>query len=287
LDFKSEAICFGQPGRFQNFTTSLVEQEWLRLLKRGICPCSYQTLSFLFLPPQLSTTLRIPLNRQNHNGTSIFIEYSDAKEIKQLLREQQLQEKHIQDNEIILVKNIIEESLSVIQLVPSIAHDIFKLVQAIWILNSPGEEYDVSYSHPMIPFSIFISITSVRNEIGKIRIAESIVHEAMHLKLSLIEKAAPLIKEQDSISKLYSPWKLQMRPVQGVLHGLFVFKMLLLFYQELKSEYAVSSGPHNFILKRMLEIKEEIKAVKNLKENSSLTTIGSDLVKELLDVELL
>ncbi|HEX8333008.1 MAG TPA: HEXXH motif-containing putative peptide modification protein, partial [Segetibacter sp.] len=106
------------------------------------------------------------------------------------------------------------------------------LVRSIHILRQADVEIDLSYSHPNIPFSIFVSVCADDSTISNLRVAESILHEAMHLKLTLIENFIPLVRLNTN-STFYSPWRDEERPVRGVLHGLFVFTAIIEFYKEL------------------------------------------------------
>ena len=59
---------------------------------------------------------------------------------------------------------------------------------------------------------------------------EAILHEAMHLQLSLIERYIPLIESTGETKLYYSPWRNEARPARGVLHGLFVFRAIYEFF---------------------------------------------------------
>lgn len=52
---------------------------------------------------------------------------------------------------------------------------------------------------------------------------ESMVHEAAHLWLFLVEDVAPLARNAWEGSAVVSPWRTDVRPVGGVVHGAFVF----------------------------------------------------------------
>lgn len=47
--------------------------------------------------------------------------------------------------------------------------------------------YDVSHSTPVLPLSIFVSVPGADERHAELRLAESIIHEAMHLQLTFIE----------------------------------------------------------------------------------------------------
>jgi hypothetical protein len=55
-------------------------------------------------------------------------------------------------------------------------------------LHVADPEFDISHSDPEVPFSIFVSVPGVDEPYGPLRLAEQIVHECMHLQLTLIER---------------------------------------------------------------------------------------------------
>ena len=154
------------------------------------------------------------------------------------------------------------------------------IVKSIQLIRSEDAETDVSYSHPDIPFTIFVSICGGDSLISSLRVAESILHESMHLLLTLIEGVVPLV---DTISKAiyYSPWRDEDRPVRGVLHGLFVFKAISDFYAVLCPQItdAVSKA---YILKRVDQISGEMALLKDFPLSPGLTEEGKQLAIKLV-----
>lgn len=97
------------------------------------------------------------------------------------------------------------------------------LVRTVHLLEAPIG-YDVSHSDPELPFSICISLPQPGETDGVLRLAEAILHESMHLQLTMIELQVPLIA--DDLECAYSPWKHEVRPIGGLLHGLYVFAVI-------------------------------------------------------------
>lgn len=118
---------------------------------------------------------------------------------------------------------VLISSAKLIGVSPSLTKSVETLVRALHILEEVDPEIDVSYSTPMLPFSIFLTVPRQGNEVAY-RVAEAIVHEAMHLQLSLIERTSALYS-QSSISH-YSPWKRKVRPLSGIVHSLYVFSAI-------------------------------------------------------------
>ena len=186
-----------------------------------------------------------------------------------------------------LVKNRIatklKKALNVLGVVPDCLRCIVSLVNCIQLIWSEGPEYDSSYSHPDIPFTIFVSVCEDDSAISNIRVAESILHEAMHLKLSLVEKAMPLV-EEGSIERFYSPWRNEYRPLRGVLHGLFVFRAILDFYHD-SMPNALLPEMKKFINDRLEEINSELSLLHDFPNTNGLTSIGKELALRLLEIK--
>jgi hypothetical protein len=147
-----------------------------------------------------------------------------------------------------------------------------ELVWRCHIVESENDDYDVSFSDPAIPFSIFISAPTRVERRSVLRVAESLIHETMHLQLTLFELCCPLIDPLSTWS-MYSPWKRQVRPAQGILHGLYVFYVLRWLWQE------ISKTTHNeidreFALRRVNEINEEISLVRAFEKSPALNKSG-------------
>lgn len=153
------------------------------------------------------------------------------------------------------------------------------LVQRVQVLRQPQPEFDISYSHPNIPFSIFVSVGegNLKNDI--VRLAESILHEALHLQLTLIENITTLI-EDNSIS-YFSPWRGQKRPIRGVLHGMYVFKGILDFYESITPKLT-NDQIFDFVDWRIEQIKEDFLLLSNFPSSRGLTANGATLAKNLL-----
>jgi HEXXH motif-containing protein len=166
--------------------------------------------------------------------------------------------------------------------VPAVQGSVQSLVKTIQVLRSPDPEIDVSYSHPDIPFSVFVSVGEDCSLVATLRVAESLLHEAMHLKLTLLEKEIPLL-QADSQGFYYSPWRDEYRPARGVLHGLFVFTVVHAFYSVLRKQAGLSAEASLFICHRMEDIKGEIDQVKGFEHALDLTAAGKALVSTLIE----
>lgn len=122
------------------------------------------------------------------------------------------------------VTETLTAAFDLIGLVPTLLDSVRALVKSMHVLDAPNVASDVSFSKPEIPFSIFVSVPRQRVAHDSFRVAEAIVHEAMHLQLSLVERVVPLVCGGEE--RFYSPWKHAPRNATGMLHGLYVFSVI-------------------------------------------------------------
>lgn len=169
----------------------------------------------------------------------------------------------------------LERALMPLQQVPSLAATVGTLAKSVHILEAPEPGYDVSYSDPLIPFSVFLNISEGR--FADLRTTEALVHEAMHLQLSLIEKIAPIAKVDQGL--LYSPWKNSKRPASGLMHALYVFRVI---DQWLTLLPQTSQEAVDYAEKRHKEIGEEVKQLDTASLVDHLTPEGQQLLSRLL-----
>ncbi len=168
----------------------------------------------------------------------------------------------------------------VVDLHPFLATCVHEFVWNCHLVLPPEDSYDVSFSDPNVPFSIFISAPKQSSRTSVLRVAENIVHEAMHLQLTLFETVHPLIDSTSDWS-MYSPWKKQSRPAQGILHGLYVFAILRWLWSQTLMQ---STNPEDreFAQRRILEIEEEIDAVRDFQDSPALTSKGKTFLAHLV-----
>jgi len=156
------------------------------------------------------------------------------------------------------------------------------LVRAVHVLAArPG--YDCSHSDPGLPFSIFVSVPMGERD-AELRLAESILHETMHLQLSLIERETPIV--QGDAALLYSPWQDRARPVAGLVHGLYVFACILDWFDAIERAASLAPGERDYFARRRADIRGEIGQVADLPQAAGLTPVGRVLSQWLIDRSL-
>lgn len=179
-----------------------------------------------------------------------------------------------------LILTCFQEALQLLNYVVPSCSCIHALVRSIIVLVPDNPDTDISYSHPAIPFSIFISCSAQPSDYQEIRLLEAMLHEAMHLQLSFIEWYIPLIESTGETDLYYSPWRNEARPARGVLHGLFVFRAIYEFFSTLIA--CSQSVSIKFYANRRLErIAHEIGSLTNFSASPALTATGSLFAEQL------
>ncbi len=170
-------------------------------------------------------------------------------------------------------------ALELLGQVNGLLKSVSQLVNSIQVLKSGDEEIDVSYSHPELFSTIFVSVCKDLTPLSAVRAAESILHESIHLKLTLIEHLVPLVKP-DTGNRYFSPWREEARPARGVMHGLFVFRAVLDFFRTLNGQTRASIKDHLDF--RQEQIIEEFEQLDQFDRCPDLTPDGATLIKNLL-----
>lgn len=168
----------------------------------------------------------------------------------------------------------ISAATSLICLVPSLALTVSTLVRSVHILKSDDPSIDISFSDPRIPFSIFLSVS--QGEGAELRNAEAIIHETMHLQLSLVEQVVPLVL--DNKMARFSPWKQELRPLSGLIHALYVFRVIDTWLEHISA----SSPAVSNISRRREQIAEEIAELDLTGTQAGFTEAGQALMRGLL-----
>lgn len=170
-------------------------------------------------------------------------------------------------------------AMLLIDVVPGAGEVCRELVWSITPVDVEGSGYDTGYSDPALPFSIFIGAHAAEDCVPTIRLAESVLHEAMHLQLSLIEDSVPLIVGNGE--QRYSPWQRRPRPTQGILHGLYVFRVIQDWLGGLITDPARAKADIEHARIRIMQIEAECSELANVAASDDLTTDGRILAAAL------
>ena len=90
---------------------------------------------------------------------------------------------------------------------PELSSCVGLLVRCVHLLKAPSPEVDCSYSRPDLPFSVFLSVPGYGTHARIERVTEALVHETMHIQLSLLERRIPLVESDRPESVAFSPWR--------------------------------------------------------------------------------
>lgn len=180
-----------------------------------------------------------------------------------------------------LILDCVQEAIDILTSLPTLHRTVAKLVRVCHLIKPADDDYDMSYSDPQVPFSIFVSVPQRRRTNDVLRVAESIVHEAMHLQLTLIEQATPLVHPSDE--RYFSPWKSAYRSLQGVLHALYVFRVIAQYLERLLEFPGWSPSSSAHMCHRRREIALQVHEISTFKGHPALTALGSRFVQRLVD----
>ena len=171
---------------------------------------------------------------------------------------------------------IMNSVFRMIVVVPQLLNTVIGLCRSLHVLLSQDSEVDVSFSKPELPFSIFVSVPSSNSRYPVERLVESVLHEALHLQLSIVQRLVPLIEDHGEEEKMFSPWKEKLRGISGVLHSVYVFKNLHFFWSQMANS---NYGSSEFAFHRILEIEENLKIVERILNTQCLTSYGRQIVQ--------
>ena len=261
------------------FRWQLLEQEsGLTAESYGTARAMARTVS---APRQITTALIVDGVRiaRQRSGTNVFIEslpdyfsnrLSDATfefyEDHEILRSQTLGPLH--------------DAFSLFSRVPTLTSSIFAFTRTIHVVKPYDDAYDISFSDPAAPFSVFVSIPRKPCAHLTWRIAESILHEAMHQQLATIEKNVSLL--MPSKREFYSPWRGELRSAHGILHAAYVFRVIERFLERASRLRIVESDTRYYIDSRRQEINGQLCEIMSFRDCSTLTPIGREFVCRLL-----
>ena len=231
-----------EPLWFPRLAKPVTRVAWERLHREiGLNPKSYSTTRLLLRDPKAEHKIVAhckPGSEQEEDGTlgGIPVESLAADLVRQ-----------ITDSEIQLLDSCsiagivtpqLDEALSLLDLVPTVRPTVCQLVRALHVIDPGDTDTDVSFSDPAVPFSIFVSVPPATSETGTLRVAEAILHEAMHLHLTLIAQIVPLVEPRGRMR--YSPWRGEERDSEGIIQALYVFSVIRSFLPCFQEPYHTS-----------------------------------------------
>ena len=164
---------------------------------------------------------------------------------------------------------------------PELSSSIGHLVRCLHLLKAPSPEFDCSYTKPGLPFSVFLSVPGhdVRARIE--RVTEALVHETMHLQLSLVERRISLVDPRRAETTAFSPWRGRERNVRGALHALYVFVVVQKLWQR-AAQRTPCGLDLEFVEARVCAIRDQVARTRHLAASRGLSREGRQFVRQLL-----
>ena len=164
---------------------------------------------------------------------------------------------------------------------PELSSSVGSLVRCVHLLKAPSAELDCSYSRPDLPFSVFVSVPDQGTRARIERVTEALVHETMHLQLSLVERRIQLVEPLRAETVAFSPWRRSVRNVRGVLHALHVFVVVQRLWQR-ATRRTPSGLDREFAEARVRAIRDDVARTRHLASSPGLSPEGRQLVRQLL-----
>ena len=164
---------------------------------------------------------------------------------------------------------------------PELSSSVGHLVRCVHLLKAPSPEVDCSFSRPDLPFSVFLSVPDHGTHARIERVTEALVHETMHLQLSLLERRIPLVESDRPETVTFSPWRNCERNVQGVLHALHVFVIVQRLWKR-AAQRTPRGLNRRFAEARVRAVRDEVARAQLLPASPGLTQEGRQLVRQLL-----
>ena len=261
----------------------LAESEWGVLQKnKGIKRQHYSTLRAVSSGTNNGSitvgTLALSNSSRSHPRYNLSIEWLPTKQLSNLFGCPYSCYSRT-DSALPLALQTVTESFAILDRFSSASDTIEHFVRSLHVLKPPDNDTDISFSDPEAPFSAFVSVPTKSTPEASWRVAESILHECMHLQLTAIEHVVPLLTTSNGT--FYSPWRREIRPVSGVLHGAYAFFGVNDFV--LQALRFVDSTPvRSYLRARHCTLREQFAAIQSLGDSESLSPIGSAFARHMI-----
>ena len=271
-----------EPLWFPRLAGPLARVAWDRLQSEiGLNPNSYSTTRLLLRDPKaehlIAARCRPRSGQDRHDDLEVVpVEILTADVVRQIADG----DVRLLDTRSIAgtVANKLDAAISLLDLVPTVWPTVCQLVRALHVIDPGDNETDVSFSDPSVPFSVFVSVPPTQSEIVTLRIAEAILHESMHLHLTLIAQIVPLVQPKGKMR--YSPWRREERDSEGILQALYVFSVIRSFFAMVPTPRPDEAS--DYVSDRTQQIEAQIRQARDFRECDELTPEGAALVARLL-----
>lgn len=162
-----------------------------------------------------------------------------------------------------------------------LANELAEFVSAVALLEPPTIDAYPSGSCSFCPGAVFVT-----NAQDPDMLAELLLHECGHTKLFLLQREEPLLDAEVhgngwEEAAYYSPWRDAPRPLQGILHGFFVFTEVA-GYWRWRLEEGTEGRMGNTAERRLKTLCEQLKLAQEvLRASGTFTTAGQEIMADL------
>lgn len=147
------------------------------------------------------------------------------------------------------------------------------LIRIIVPVQNSDTERHLSSSTATLPNVVYMSWTP-----DLVQVLEALVHEAGHQKLFLYESTGPLVETSDQ-PLLRSPWRADLRPPTGLLHGVFAFAAVLDAWNALLAWSSLPEAYRSRIASSRVKVWHEVTdGLREIRAHIGLTDMGEGIV---------
>jgi HEXXH motif-containing protein len=177
-----------------------------------------------------------------------------------------------------VLRSVLRDAAQLLAKVPSLENAVERAVDEVVVLRA-SPAFDISHSEPRWPKTVFISVPGRASSVSALRAIENVIHEAMHLQLTMLEITEPLVA--NATTQMRSPWRKELRLIQGVLHGVYVFRCIAAFFSTaaLLDEMDAMGAWH--LMRRRKEIASDLGSVDYKTLAAGLTPRGKEVLNFL------
>jgi hypothetical protein len=141
--------------------------------------------------------------------------------------------------------------------------------------------YD-DFSPPELPGTFLASV--IRHPL---EMADHLIHEFQHNRLSLIEESGPLFDSAfgnaETDARFFSPWRDKPRALYGIFHGLYVFIAVTRYWLAVHRSSETPAADRPYVIDRLLRLPRQLAlAAGVLERHALLTPLGRDVLQQLL-----